>query len=338
VHFAVNLLITIFMKNKFLIYIHTLISFLLILLFFDHLPTYAQEKEPGAEVTIVILMTGNYKEYQEVLYGFEKMLQESDIKPNIIEIVKGLNDEISNKDLIDEIKRNNPHLIFIIGSRASTIIQDIKDIPIVFSTFRKPDINYSEDQGTINNNATGVTFSIPVIKQFSIYKKIIPKLNNLLVIYSSDENEHLIEEAQIAASDLGFELISPKVSSEKAALRSVNNLISFIDAIWLIVDHEINSKDAIRRISLEGFKNNIPVMAPSTYFAELAAFVVSADYEDIGRQSGDIAVKILQDGIHPSSIPVESPQKLNICINKNTMDAIGLAIPDSIGIHNIIIK
>ena len=326
------------MKNKFLLYIHTLISFLLILLFFDRLPTYAQEKEPGAEVTIVILMTGNYKEYQEVLYGFEKMLQESDIKSDIIEIVKGLNDNISNKDLIDEIKRNNPHLIFIIGSRASTIIYDIKDIPIVFSTFRKPDINYSENQGTINNNATGVTFSIPVIEQFSIYKKIIPKLNNLLVIYSSDENEHLIEEAQIAASDLGFELISSKVSSERAALRSVNNLISFIDAIWLIVDHEINSKDAIRRISLEGFRNNIPVMAPSTYFAELAAFVVSADYEDIGRQSGDMVVKILQDGIHPSLIPVESPQKLTIFINKNTMDAIGLAIPDSIGIHNIIIK
>jgi len=283
-------------------------------------------------------MTGNYKEYQEVLYGFEKVLQESDIKLNIIEIVKGLNDNISNKDLMDEIKRNNPDLIFIIGSRASTIIYDIKDIPIVFSTFRKPDINYSEAQGTRNNNATGVTFSIPVIEQFSIYKKIIPKLNNLLVTYGSDENEHLIEEAQIAASDLGFELISSKVSSERAALRSVNNLISFVDAIWLIVDYEINSKDAIRRVSLEGFRNNIPVIAPSTYFAPLAAFVVSADYEDIGRQSGDMAVKILQDGIPPSSIPVESPQKLTIFINKNTMDAIGLEIPDTIENYNIIIK
>lgn len=337
-HFAVNLLITILMKNKFLLYIYTLISFLLILLYFDHLPTYAQEKEPGYDATIVVLMSINYRQiHNEAFEGFKKALQAEDIQCNY-EILDISNEEDSNDNLINEIYGYNPDLILTFGTSAVSKILDIKDIPVVFSmvlntNFYKIDQNETRD----NKNITGVILTVSPHDQFSIYKQIIPKLQTIGVVYNLEENEQFIIEARQAANELDIELIAPDVTSEKAALRSVNNLISFIDAIWLIVDYVINSTDAIKRISLEGFGNNIPVMAPSIPFAPLAAIAVSADYEDIGRQSGDIAVRVIR-GIPPSSISVESPQKLNICINKNTMDAIGLVIPDSIGIHNIIIK
>ncbi|KPK95783.1 hypothetical protein AMJ80_03615 [bacterium SM23_31] len=318
------------MKTKFILYIFTFISFLLISLYLSYLPSYARQEKSEADVTILVLMTGNWEEFREILYGFENVLQDSGIEYNII-LKDSINDEISDEDLLNEINRDNPDLIFSIGSRTHSIIHYIKDIPVVFSTYLKPNVNNSEVQGTEYDNITGVTFFVPVIEQFTIYKEIIPRLRTIGVIHNSDQNKDLITEAQQAAKLLNIQLFEGEP-------RTLNNLIRVVDAFWIIVENTSTSHESNKRIIREGTLNYIPVMAPDKKFVSAGApFAICADFPDIGRQSGDMAVKILQ-GIHPSLIPIETPQKSNIYINEKTIESIGLEISDNIMKNLIIIS
>jgi len=325
-------------KQIYILKSYALISLLLILIFLNYLPVYAEQAQAAADVRIVVLISGSQPEYREALAGFEKALQAARILPELV-VLDDINVGGSNDDLIARIYRNSPDLIFALGTSAASKVRAIRDIPIVYSMVLNT--SFMDDGGTIarnNTNITGVTLTIPVLEQFTKYKEIFPKLRTVGVIYNPDENAELIREAQQAARARNIELIPADVKDERGVPRSLRNLIQVVDVLWLIVDKAVNSLDSRKYIFIECFKNNIPVMALSeNRVRELAAFAVTADYEGIGWQSGEMAKRIFR-GVPPSAIPVESPHKLNIYINKRIIDSIGLEIPDSVLKNAIIIQ
>lgn len=50
---------------------------------------------------------------------------------------------------------------------------------------------------------------------------------------------------------------------------------------------------------------------------------VGIDYEELGRQTGEMAAKIL-DGKKPSELPVESADDLSLYVNKDMAKALGI--------------
>ncbi len=60
-----------------------------------------------------------------------------------------------------------------------------------------------------------------------------------------------------------------------------------------------------------------------------ALFALSCDNADIGRQSGQLTVKIL-NGTQPTDLPVTVPTKIRLAINLKTAKRIGLKIPSQI--------
>ncbi|NVM04775.1 MAG: ABC transporter substrate-binding protein [Candidatus Helarchaeota archaeon] len=282
-------------------------------------------------VKIVALLSKDYKEYREALEGFRKALSDSNIRYDIT-LINNMEDDVSIAKLVNDIRNNNPDLILAIGSRALYKINTyIKDIPIVFSMVLNPNTNNSKNTRLTNNgNITGVTLSIPVRKQFAIFKEILPNLITIGVIYSPEENGKLVEEAKSALKQLNIDLIAADVKGEREVPKTLNYLINVVDAIWIIVDNAVNSVESMRNIILESVRNDIPVMGPSEKYVKAGAtFAVSADYESIGMQSGEMAIKIL-NGKQPSSLPIEYPQDFVIYINEKITNWIGLKIPDKI--------
>jgi putative ABC transport system substrate-binding protein len=60
-----------------------------------------------------------------------------------------------------------------------------------------------------------------------------------------------------------------------------------------------------------------------------ALFGLICDYEDLGRQAGEIAFRILK-GEKPKEIPVEPPREKLLIINQIVADRIGFDTPDEI--------
>jgi len=300
-------------------------------LFLNYSLINAQQRNISKDVKIVALMSHDYNEYREALEGFKEALKEANIKFEI-NLINNIGDNDFNPKIVNEIQKIKPNLILALGTRASYNANlHINDIPIVFSMVLNPNFNNSNNSYEKNNkNITGVTLSIPVIKQFSTLKEIIPNLKTVGVIYSPDENSELIKEARTAAKQLNLDLVAADVSNEREVPITLNNLIRIVDVIWLIVDNAVNSFESIKHIILEGFRNDIPVMGlAENYVVAGAAFAVSADYKNVGFQSGNMAIKIL-NGYEPSQLPYEYPQKVVLYVNERITDGIGLKIPEKI--------
>jgi len=298
------------------------------ILFFQinfHNLTIAQENKGSKNVSITAVLSGEYKEYKEALEGFKENLTKNNIQFTIHEEINKSNGYFDLK-IIDRIKAKRPDLILALGTKAASNLNNyIDNIPIVFSMVLFPHIGNL----AVNNkkNITGVTLSIPVITQFTILKEIMPNLRTIGVIYTPGENSDLIKEAQNTAKILNINFIPADVTDEREFPTALQNLIRIVDVIWLIVDNAVNSDESRKYIILEGYKNNTPVMGPGkNYVGAGAAFAVSANYKDIGFQSGNLAVKIL-NGNNSSYKLYEHPSKVVLYVNERITDWFGIEIP-----------
>src|SRR5699024_3958716 len=60
-----------------------------------------------------------------------------------------------------------------------------------------------------------------------------------------------------------------------------------------------------------------------------AAATLGIDYEKLGRQTGEMALRILQDGEDPASTPVESAKEFTYVVNPEAAEAQGIEIPEA---------
>lgn len=302
----------------------------LFFLFLNYNLVNALQRNVSKDVKIAALMSSDYHEYREALEGFEEALTKANIKFKI-NLINNIEDNDFNPKVINKIKEIKPDLILSLGTKASYNVNlHINDIPIVFSMVLNPNFNNLNSPNGKKKNVTGVTLSIPVIKQFSVFKEIVPNLKTIGVIYTPEENSELIKEARTAAKQLNLDLVAADVSNEREVPITLNNLIKIVDVIWMIVDKSVYSIDSRRHIILEGFRNDIPVIGLAENFVDAGAtFAVSADYKNVGFQSGNMAIKIL-NGNEPSKFPYEYPQKVVLYVNKRVIAGIGIEISEKI--------
>ena len=79
----------------------------------------------------------------------------------------------------------------------------------------------------------------------------------------------------------------------------------------------------------ERFK--IPVIASDISTAERgAAAAYGADFVQLGRQAGNIALRILFEGADPATTPVETQAELDLAVNEEAARRQGLNIPHEV--------
>lgn len=296
-------------------------------LFIHYTFVIAQQRNEPDPVKIIALLSSEYKEYFQALEGFEKVFKNSKID-YILNSVNNIKNNDFNPRVLNKINEIKPDLILALGTRALTSLEQyVEDIPIVFSMVLNP---YLTNSTNARKNVTGVTMSIPVLEQFSTFKKIVPNMKTIGVVYSPEENSELIKEAGLAAKQLDIDLVEANVNNEREVPNAINNLTRIVDVIWLIVDKAVSNTDIIKYIILEGFRNDIPVMGLSAHYVEAGAVcAVSADYNSIGAQAGTMAVKIL-NGVEPFQVPYEKPRSFVLYINERVAASMGISINEQI--------
>ncbi|MFC1492953.1 ABC transporter substrate-binding protein [candidate division KSB1 bacterium] len=307
--------------------INNIILFILIfVLYFQQ--SRAQQRETQI-VQIYAVMSSDLRFYREAYEGFQDGLLEANIRFNI-DLKRKLNNGNSEESIIREINDKKPDLILAIGTRAADFLcKNIKDIPIVFSMVNNPVFN--NNSAFENNNVTGVTLSIPPLTQFRVLKQVYPGLQNIGVIYTKNENVNLINMADDAAGRLNLNLYRGEITNAREVPTRLENLMKFVDMIWIIIDSAVGTEESWRHIILECFRNNIPVAVPLENRVHAGgAFAVSADYKMIGMQSAELARKIIQ-GIPASRLGFESPKEIILYVNERITNGIGIKIPEFIG-------
>ncbi|MEH6382854.1 MAG: ABC transporter substrate binding protein, partial [Dietzia cercidiphylli] len=54
------------------------------------------------------------------------------------------------------------------------------------------------------------------------------------------------------------------------------------------------------------------------------------DYTELGRQTGEMALRILRDGEDPATMPVETAAEFTYVVNEDAAERQGVTIPEDI--------
>ncbi|MDH3973439.1 MAG: ABC transporter substrate-binding protein [Deltaproteobacteria bacterium] len=277
---------------------------------------------------IAVVLTDDSKPYNEALSGFYEGLKAGNIDCRASEYV--LNGE-NRQEIIAALVSFKPDFVHTIGTTATRITRDkIKDRPIIFSMALNPVASgLVKSMKSSGNNLTGASLDVPHLVQFKRIKKKLPSIRRIGVLYSEVQTGVVVADAERAADALGIKLVKARIESPADVPRELNKLIGKIDILWSVADTQVFTRETLREILLVTLRNKIPLVGPGPSFVRSGAlFAFNPDEKSVGRQAAIIAEKVLA-GKKPSQIPVTAPEKVELMINEDIFDVLGVDIkPD----------
>ena len=213
---------------------------------------------------------------------------------------------------------------------AQATAQVISDVPILFTAVTDPvaaDLVASNEAP--GANVTGTTDMNPVAEQIDLVKQVAPDAKTVGIIYSSGEINSAVQVdlARQAAAAQGLEVVEKTITTTGEVLQAAQSLD--VDAIYVPTDNNVVAGlDSVLQVAEE---RKIPVIAGETESVSKGALITyGLDYYELGKQTADMAVKVLTEGADPATMPVESQKTPKLVINTTAAERMGVTIPQSL--------
>jgi putative ABC transport system substrate-binding protein len=188
----------------------------------------------------------------------------------------------------------------------------VHDLPIVAG------LVLNADDLSKATNATAVVLEFPVETELRYLQRLLPGQHNVGVLFHPSENQARIDAATRAAAVLGLTLYARKVESPKDLPDALDSLNRRADVLWGVADQIVLNPQTVKPILLFSLRNRIPFVGLSATWVKAGAlYALDRDYKDVGRQCGELALKILQ-GTLPSALPPVPPRKVVYSVNLKT--------------------
>jgi putative ABC transport system substrate-binding protein len=267
-----------------------------------------------------VIKSQNLSAYNEVVEGFKGECIRNNITIKSFYDLKGKTN-IGYK-IVRKIRNEKPDIVLTIGVLATTIAkEELKDIPMVFCMV----INHERFQLT-GPNITGIATEVAIEEQLEGYQSILDSLRDFGVIYDPSKTGNIIESAEAKMKDIGMNLVKYEIKSSKMVSEALENLIGRIDALWLLPDSTVVTKESFGLIKSATLENKIPLLCTSDVFVKAGALAaVFSDYVHIGRQAAQLAKEILNPSAS-GSLGIVNPDKFTLAINSDTAEKLGLKL------------
>jgi putative ABC transport system substrate-binding protein len=277
--------------------------------------------------TICVIKSRSIQPYREAYSGFQEALSEEVY--NVIYKEYDFQKFIKKTpNLLKDIDDSKAKLVLVIGTEAAVFARkSIKDIPVVFTMVLNPvESDIVDSLKRPGGNISGVCLNIPIEVQFTVLKKVVPRVKKVGMLYDKSTKSQIARDANLAAAKIGLTLVSKPIYDETEISPTLNNIFKEADCLWAGVDTKIYNSATANHIILSTLKQKVPFMAFSEHFVKAGALMaLECDYYDIGKQTAKVAVELLKGG-NPHDMPIKLPRKTKLVINMKTAETIGVNI------------
>lgn len=284
-----------------------------------------ESKATTKKIKVGITQIVEHPALNKAKQGFKDALKEAGMDVEYDE--KNANGEVATANLIaGTLVSSKPDLIYAIAtSTTQAVAQATNDIPIVFSAITDP-----QSAGVLKENVTGVSDRVNIKQQLELMKKLNPDAKKIGVIFNSSEQNSMVQvnDLKAAASELGMEVIASGITQASEIPQASETLIAAVDMIYTPTDNLVAS--LINLITEKAIKSKKIVFGAEAAHVEGGALITQGvDYYELGKKAGQMAIEILK-GKKPSEIKFETIELNDIIINENTLNALGIALPEDI--------
>ncbi|MEK7775126.1 MAG: ABC transporter substrate-binding protein [Candidatus Zixiibacteriota bacterium] len=233
--------------------------------------------------------------------------------------------------IVDSIQSIKPEVIVTIGTATTTLAKaKFPNTPIVFAAVLYPDMSgFVKSLGKPGGNITGASLNIPLETQFSYFKKIVPHLKRVGVLYTQS-TKRLIDEARVVTAGMGLTLVAIPVNENKDLPVALDSIMNSCQGFWSIADPELFNPKSTKFILMTTLRKGLPVMGFSRNVVESGAlFALDFDFKAVGKQAGAIVDSILR-GARPDAISVSTVDVIWFHYNEKTAKLIQIAMPEEL--------
>lgn len=214
---------------------------------------------------------------------------------------------------------------------AQAVVQNIADAPVLFTAVTDPvEAQLVDSMDAPGSNVTGTSDETPLDEQFNLISQLVPETKKVGIVYSSGEvnSEIQVKAAQEESKKRGWEVVTQTVTSVNEIPQAVE-AIGDVDAFYVPTDNMVVS--GISSLVQAAEAKQIPVIGAEAGTVEGGAVAtIGIDYKELGKQTGEMAIRILRDGEDPAKMPVEKAVKYSYVINEDAAKAQGVTIPQEI--------
>jgi len=284
----------------------------------------------GADIKVTCLISDELKSTTRALAGACKVIarQYPDAQFETL-LLDG--SRVQDSLIADSVAKTNPSVVLSIGSSATRYAQEhLSAYPIVFSSVKYPVLSgFVASIARPGGQITGASLNIPEDIQFKYFKKIVPNMKKVGVLYTAN-TAPLIPQAKIVAKRLGLELIPALVEEFRDLPLALDSLTANTDGIWSVADPRLFGSKATKYIITRTLRTQIPLMGFSrNLVASGALFSLDFDYKAVGFQAGEIVNRVLA-GEKPAKIPVSSTDLIWFHYNEKTAQHIDVTVPEEL--------
>lgn len=262
--------------------------------------------------------------------GFKQGLQEAGINATFDE-QNAQGDQATVTSIASTFKSANLDLVLAIATpTAQATAQAITDKPILFTAVTDPAaaklVGSMESPGA---NVTGTTDMNPVADQIKLVKQVKPDAKTVGIVYSSGEvnSQIQVDLAKKAAAENGLTIVEKTITATAELQQAANSVKA--DAFYVPTDNNVVS--GLGTLIQVAESNKVPVIASDAgAVGKGAALTYGIDYVELGKQTAQMASRILKDGANPSTMPVESLKNMKYYVNRAAAEKQGITIPADI--------
>jgi putative ABC transport system substrate-binding protein len=214
---------------------------------------------------------------------------------------------------------------------ASTLLQETRTIPIVFVTASDPIRDgFVTSLAQPRGNATGFTGNLSSFcdKWLELLQEIAPATTHVTAVCHPDSapagGAYFLPPLQSAAASMSLSfdvapLRGPMDVEKVIAARSAGGSIVVLPDQFTCAHRESIVESAAR--------HRVPAIYPFRPFANAGGLIsYGIDVLDLYRRAPSYVHRIL-NGWRPADLPVQSPAKIELVINRRVADTLGLSVP-----------
>lgn len=253
---------------------------------------------------ILVVQNHKIKPYTEAFSGFRSQVQTK---------FKGIDYVFrSSNGAVEYLSGNKPDLILAVGMDALQRVKIFPGVPIVYLMVLNPSALVREEK-----NITGVSMTISPEKQLAAIRRVLPSARRIGLLYDPNKSATFVRRALSYSKDFKIDLLSKEVGHPRNVPTALNSMKGAIDVFWMIPDTTVVTPDTIELLMLYSLENKIPVCTFSTKYLEIGALMaLDINAEEMGRQAGELALKILS-GKKVSDLSAVEADTADLVINES---------------------
>lgn len=263
-----------------------------------------------------IIFSSDIAPYRQAFDGFKDSVREG--KGVLLNGEHILGKEEGEK-IVERIATERPQLVFAVGSEAAKLAKEkLRNIPVVFAMVLNP-------QHLMEQNVAGVSLEIPVRTKLEKIRRILPDARRIGVIYSQASAAQYRETVQ-ACRALGLQAVGSEVKSGKELPDAFGKIVRQVDLFLMLPDTKVFFPKSIEYLLVEALKNKVPVIGLAASYTRAGALIsFEADYREVGRQAGEMALQIIE-GAKPVSMEPSKPRTIKSSVNLAVVERLGIRI------------